>query len=546
MGILVVAVDVAVIFGVIQWTNRPDRRYRAVVQVLVPARDQNGVLPPGVPPALTAGQERMALSSSNVARALDRAKVPARQRGRVQFGATVNDTGDVVELSATAPDRKLAAQAADALQSTFVDARQQVVASTAQSSQLGARVAIELFSRRLRTVESQLKATGIKLPKIVPVGGDSATPPPDLNLPSGTPLDTVLLAAERNTLVNRIRDAQQKYADLSTQALVSSSFAQVVERTSPVDVTPDRTPPIIPVLVMIGAGLLLAVAVPVLMDRFDGSITDAAGATAALSAPVLTTIPSPRHDHRALAKVAPQLELAFRSLAATSVATDKLPRAIVVTSPVGEAQGPVAAGFAAALARLGLRVALVATTPRHSWFATPTDAGSQDGEEGNGAADDTAGQGSAESTDHPAEPDAAQPTAAVAAPDGAEGPTLTDLLRQAHAGRLNGEVAQSLRPTHLHNLMVIPPGANEDASLALDGLPPLLEALSRASIDVTVIAAPALLEDPNATILAWATRSVLWTVEVGEVSREQAREAAGLLRLADITPFGVAMVGRPD
>ena len=41
---------------------------------------------------------------------------------------------------------------------------------------------------------------------------------------------------------------------------------------------------------------------------------------------------------------------------------------IVVTSPTGKTQDVVAANFAAALAGLGMRVALVATDPRQSWF----------------------------------------------------------------------------------------------------------------------------------------------------------------------------------
>ena len=63
-----------------------------------------------------------------------------------------------------------------------------------------------------------------------------------------------------------------------------------------------------------------------------------------------------------------------------------------------------------------------------------------------------------------------------------------------------------------------------------------------AQIDVTVIAAPAILNDPNTTIYAWTTRSVLWVVERGEITVEQARDAASRLSLAGAVPFGVAMV----
>ena len=70
----------------------------------------------------------------------------------------------------------------------------------------------------------------------------------------------------------------------------------------------------------------------------------------------------------------------------------------------------------------------------------------------------------------------------------------------------------------------------------------MLQALASANIDVTVIAAPALLEDPNTTIYAWTTRSVLWVMETGEITVEEARGGRFRLALAGVTPFGVAMV----
>jgi Mrp family chromosome partitioning ATPase len=186
---------------------------------------------------------------------------------------------------------------------------------------------------------------------------------------------------------------------------------------------------------------------------------------------------------------------AYRTLATASVATDQLPRAIVVTAPVGRMQDTVAANFAAALADLGLRVALVPTHPRQSWYAD--------------------------------------------APDGAL--TLPDFLALAHAGRLNGEVPQQLQPTPVDNLRILPHG-HAEADALIDGLPPLLRAFAESAVDVTVIAAPSILEDPSATILSWSTRSVLWVVETGEVTQQQASEAAAKLELAGASPFGVAVV----
>jgi hypothetical protein len=118
--------------------------------------------------------------------------------------------------------------------------------------------------------------------------------------------------------------------------------------------------------------------------------------------------------------------------------------------------------------------------------------------------------------------------------------TFPQLLELAYAGRLNGDGPRHLLPTRVENLFVLPPGDN-DIDLASDGLPPMLEALAD-HIDVTVIAAPALLEDPNTTIYAWTTRSVLWVMETGEIKVEEARNAASRLALAGVTPFGVAMI----
>ena len=160
-------------------------------------------------------------------------------------------------------------------------------------------------------------------------------------------------------------------------------------------------------------------------------------------------------------------------------------------------QDSVAANFAAALAGLGLRVALVATEPSQSWYA--------DSDEQDGAL------------------------------------TFPDFLATAHAGRLNGHLHDRMMSTPFENLRVIPHG-EAGADELLDGLPPLLHAMAEADIDVTVIAAPAMLEESNATILAWSTRSVLWVVESGEVTEHEAREAAERLAMAGASPFGVAVV----
>ena len=333
-----------------------------------------------------------------------------------------------------------------------------------------------------------------------PVDEDPATDEqePGIDIPATTPIETQKLAYERQDLLRQIESARRSYAQGSTNAIVPDAHATIVERVPPEDIMPEPPTPLIPIGVAVGVAALVALGIPVLLDRIDHSIRDSHAAGIALAAPVLSTIPAPPLAHiETLARPGSPRSHAYRTLAAASVATDQLPRAIVVSAPIGQMQDSVAANFAAALADLGLRVVLVPTDRRQAWYAD--------------------------------------------APDGAL--TLPDFLALAYAGRLNGEVPNQLQPTPVDNLRILPHGDTE-ADALIDGLPPLLRAFNEGGVDVTVIAAPSILEDPSATILAWSTRSVLWVVETGEVTQQQASEAAAKLELAGASPFGVAVVDR--
>ena len=319
------------------------------------------------------------------------------------------------------------------------------------------------------------------------------------HLPVTTPIATMLLVAEHQELLARISSAQKAYAKATTGVLTPGSFATTVEVFQPANITPPLSSPVLPAALILGLGLALALALPVLIDKLDKSIRTAKTAAISFDAPVLTSVPSAsRKIQRSLAAPGTTWDGAYRALAATSIATDRLPTAIVVTSPTGTVQDTVAANFAAALAGLGLRVALIATDSRQSWFSETSD-------------------------------------------NGDSGLGFPDLLELAHQGRLNGAIPRGLVPSKVPNLLVLPPGPR-GREFSLDGLRPLLEALSTSGVDVTVIAGPALLEDPNATILAWITRSVLWAFETGDVTEAEAKEAAARLALAGASSFGVAMV----
>jgi Mrp family chromosome partitioning ATPase len=505
-AVLLVVLGLGAFLFLREETREPDR-WQAAVQILVPARDEKGNLPEGVPPMLLQGQATVAMSPRVTGQALERAGLGPADRGNVTFAFGSNERGDIHILTVTAPTLEQARALASSYGSAYVAARRQAVADGSNGQSEDAQQALATLRDRFTEVEAELHRIDPRLLEILPdtaapddSGADSNEDEPDLaiNLPASTPIRTQLLVSERQDLLGKIADARQTYARGSTDTLVPQSYATVVERIAPHKITPEPPSPLIPIGVAVGVAALLAIGIPVLLDRVDHSIRDTHAAGAALAAPVLSTIPAPGALRmKTLARPESPGGHAYSTLATASVATDQLPRAIVVTAPVGHMQDTVAANFAAALADLGLRVALVPTHARQSWYAD--------------------------------------------APKGSL--TLPEFLMLAYTGRLNGEVPEQLQPTPVNNLRILPHGAAE-ADTLIDGLPPLLRAFADGGVDVTVIAAPSILEDPSATILAWSTRSVLWVVETGEVTQQQANEAAAKLELAGASPFGVAVVDR--
>jgi hypothetical protein len=284
------------------------------------------------------------------------------------------------------------------------------------------------------------------------------------------------------------------------------------------------------------------------MDRFDRSIGDPRSAANALRSRVLVSVPAiPRRVHQGYAPQGSSWDDAFRSLAATSVSTDSLPKALMVTSPTGSIQDTVAANFARSLAGLGVKVALIGTVPRQGWYTSTTPQELLPDQEedydynGENAEDGTP----TTATDDPSEVTEPMPQATDerSAGEDFDHPTFDDLLRDAQTGRLPVDFRDTLSTVEaVPNLYVIPPGNGSD--LSLHGLPPLLDAFSRDGIDTVVIGGPAYLEDPNATIMAWSTRNVLWAVGMGNVDSRDAQLAADRLDIAGVAPFGIAVVKR--
>ncbi len=533
VGVMIIAVVAGVVFLQTRKTVRPPDKYRAGVDILIPATDSKGQRPEGVPGSLLRGQAQLALSPDTEQAALDSAHVPDSQRSGISFGfneTSANPTtsgsqgctgscSDVVSLTVTASNANTATAVANAFGDAYINARRQVVGNDALSQQRNNANGIAVLNRNLADINAKIAQADPALPRLLPKGPAGSAPtnsggsnssranssPSGIGsaavvslLPPDTPEPVILLVVQRNALLTTIQGIRDQYGNSYINSLIPSSYADHLQSHTAAKVTPPPPSGTIPLAAFLGVGLALALLVPLLRDRLDRSIRSPRVAADALDATVLTVLPpSTRRLTHSLAPPGSEIEEAYRSLAATAVATDRLPKAIVVTSPTGTLQDMVAANFGAALANLGLRVALVATDARQTWF--------MNGE----------------------------------APEG--NLSFEDVLHLAHKGQLNGALSRALVRSEVDNLYVLP-SQSEDGEVGLDGLRPLLEALSSSGIDIIVVAGPPLLEEPDATIFAWTTRSVLWTVEEGRTTEAEAKEAAARLELAGASAFGIVMV----
>ncbi len=499
---------------------RPPARYTTSADVLIPARTEADGTPTDVPPVLLQGQMELAQSPELREVTLRRAAVDPKGLKRLFLSSRLNEDRSIMTLTVAAGEPEVASTVLDAYITAYEDGRRESVLQAALDLQDIERRVIGVLARRIKTVEFSLITEGAALPERVPDGTAVVEP-------SGASTDEILNLYERNALLNEIQRRQVNYSLQATRVEIPAAYTTVVQRRSTARTTPPPPSPLIPLLTILAGGLVLAVVIPVLVDRLDPTITEARSAPAALRSGLLGTIPfMPRRLHHQLAPPGSTWERAFRSLAATSLSTDRLPKAIMVTGPTGSTQDPVAANFAAALAGLGVTVALIGTVPRQDWFVEDTE-----------FEDDDASEVEARTAPFGAEPGAARTTVATTTA------TFPELLAEAEAGQLIGDISARLATRGIPNLYVVPPGATS-TDLSLDGLPPLLEALSVSGIDICVLAGPALLEDPNATIMAWSTRHVLWALEIGQVDRNDAALAADRLELAGVTPFGIALVNR--
>jgi Mrp family chromosome partitioning ATPase len=534
---VVLAALVAGLYVFTRHETRPPDKFRAVADVQIPARaarlggdrttEPAVTAPPNMPGKLLRAQDSMALSGEVRQKALASSGIPSNDTS-VSFGATLNDIRDTITLTVTSNDQNTTNKVIGNYVQAFLDARRSVSAFAIQAAQQSADRELNTLESRRGAIEAELGRRFNPLPPVVTnptqpttTGGTGGREndrqgqqqgqqqqEPVPVIPPGADAGSIQLFYERNAIANRIIQVQLNQAEARVSGNAPNPYAEVLDQSG-VALIPGKIPsPVVPVGIIILAGLALGLALAVLVDRRDQTIRSVRVASSTLSAPLLSTVPAPRRgrpEYAVLERPGSDRSAAFQKLAATCVATDRLPKAIMVSTPDGDTHDDVAANLAAALANLGLQVALVATSPRQSWylerFTVPIE----------GVAD------------------------------------LSELLEQAHEGRLDGDATRRLAWTDLtSNLVVVPPATEAPLTVPLDGLPPFLDALERSGIDVAVIAGPSLLEDASATIVAWETRTVLWAVQVGAVTRRAASEAAARLELASVNPFGLVMVGAPE
>ena len=455
-----------------------------------------------VPTVALSGPQRFALQRGLLKKTLAKSHFPARGIG---WRARLNDTEDVLELVVTAPTRVQAQRIARDWAAVFGVARK-------AEARRNIKIEDRQLNRRVSVLHEELRRVDAQLVKLMPIvyGGilrynkpngnqftDGITGPPPV--PEQGSTHALNLANERVQLLDTLAEKGAEAARRRITSVQPEVFATVIAQTPALRITTSRATTL-PALGGLLGGLLFALGAALLVDRADRTIRDPEEAALTFSAPVLSIIPADGEDFAVIAEPNSLAAEAYRGLAAMSIATDRLPKAIMVSTPTGDAHAQVAANFAAALSRLGLKVALMATSADQDWYLD-----------------------------------------SFTAPN--EMMRLPELLDRAQSGTLAAGLPQSLPATErAPNLVVVPPADEPMMHLPIDGLPALLQALSDGGVDVTVISGPPLLEEADATIVAWATRNVLWAIIPGEVTRAEARAAAARMELAGVTPFGVVMV----
>ncbi|MCB1260725.1 MAG: P-loop NTPase, partial [Acidimicrobiales bacterium] len=279
--------------------------------------------------------------------------------------SNVADT-DIVKIRVESTDPEVARDGADAIANAYVEARRAQTVSTLEARATGLRDKAAEFRSRVAEIDAAI-----------------AFAPDSPEVPS--------FQSERDSLLTRADDYEERAAELESTADLSSGNAEVVDPaqlpTGPFDPRPTRS-------AVLGAllGLLIGVSGAFVIERLTDEVTPD-NVSAIVGAPVLGTIPLRssrrlRRHHlpatpRSIAERESASAEAFRSLR-TSVRFSNLgkeKRVLAVTSASGsEGKSTVTANLALALAEAGLRVVAISGDLRRPTLASffgieDTDAG---------------------------------------------------------------------------------------------------------------------------------------------------------------------------
>ncbi len=510
VAVFLLGVIIAAGFALTRSEPTAKRAYEASSRYRVPADDPTTgkSTTAAVPDILRNSSLTLALDNQTIARAQANSNVSNPEQ--VTYKATLSPEGDVVTLSTTARTAKRADKSLIAYNNAFTDARSNAVVTDATREQRGITARITSLDQRLNTISRQLSRDVEPLPPLVLVNQNGQVSssngtggPPVLDLPDDLSQRGRALAYERNSLYSEQVRLESAYGALSVQIVTPDPYASLIALNKAGRITP--TPPrvVLPTLAILLAGLVLGLAAALLTDYFDSTIHTAGAASTALDALVLAKIPARGRfeDRFADPATGSERSAAYRGLAATSISTDRMPKALLITSPRGKGHDSVAYNYAQGLTSLGMKVVLIASQPDQGWFLEP--------------------QGH----------------------DGPNLATLPELLDLAHRGALGGTLMTRVAVSAAApNLAIVTPGTG-DAHVALDGLGPLLAAFEAEGIDVVLLAGPKMLDDADATIFAYTIRNVLWTIETHAVKEKDARAAADQLAITGGETFGVALIG---
>jgi Mrp family chromosome partitioning ATPase len=502
----------------------PPTRYRTSIAIAVPGvapeddsrRNADNPLD-GVQQLLLGKRVAAARDPAVLAAALEQSGLSDDDKRGAELSAASNSDGTLITLTALTRTPEASDVLADAYADAYIASRRDDNLKGIQEQLNSEFNSLDRLQAERDRVDADIREALGELPPVA-TGGEGETPATGggggtqgtrpLEVPRNATLQQQILVLQRNALSAAMETAANTIATLRVEGAVPKSFADIINNGDPAKITKQLSSPLLPAAGIGLGALLLGFMAAVARDRFDRTIRSERSAALAFEAPVLSIIPRGRRR-------APEFSVfddpfsarceAYRSLAARSVATDRLPRAIFVSSPRGDAYEEVAANFAAALADLGISVALIGTLPEQQWYLKPFD-----------VAED-------------------------------ELTSLPELLHQSQRGVLNGQLRQRLAFTPLSpRLMLVPPGAEAELGLLLDGLPPLLESLANDGVEVTVIAGPPVLENSNSTLVGWATRSVLWVAAAGDLTSDEASSATAQLELAGASAFGVALISEEE